>query len=88
MKKLSYCYKAVLNSQYILYLGYVFGAWHVFVTNEDHTINYSVYGGYKNIGTAHNRLIASAKTYHTNSIKYYYASKELILKNSAFGMGE
>lgn len=87
MKKLSYCYKAVLNPQYILYLGYVFGTWHVFVTNEDHTTNYSVYGGYKNIGIAHNRLIASAKTYYTNPISYYYASKELILKNGAFGMG-
>ena len=57
MKK-EYCYKAILSPEYILYLGCPFsGLWHVFVTNENHTIKYSVYGGYKNIGTASNRLI-------------------------------
>lgn len=88
MKSVNYCYKAILNPEYILYIGYVFGKWHVFVTDEKHSINYSVYGGYKNIGTAHNRLIASAKSYKSNPVSYYYANKELILKNGAFGMGE
>lgn len=82
--KHEYCYKAILNSEYILYLGFVFGKWHVFVTNENHTINYSVYGGYTHIGNASNRLIASAKSYHSNPVNYYYMSKALILKNGAF----
>lgn len=86
MKRKEYCYKAVLNKEYILYIGYVFGKYHVFVTNVDHTHNYSVYGGYKNIGTAENRLIKSANSYKSNQISYFYANKELIHKNGAFGM--
>lgn len=86
MKRKEYCYKAVLNDSYILYIGYVFGKYHVFVTNKDHTTNYSVYGGYKNIGTAENRLLKSANSYKSNPTSYYYASKELIHKRGAFGM--
>ena len=81
-----YCYKAILNSEYILYIGCPCGLYHVFVTNEKHTINYSVYGGYKNIGTASNRLLRSAKSYKSNEVSFFYASKNLILKNGAFGM--
>ena len=85
MKK-EYCYKAILNPEHIIYIGCPFGLWHVFVTNKSHTINYSVYGGYKNIGTATWRLIESAKRYKSNDVKMFYASKELIHKNGAFGM--
>lgn len=87
MKRKEYCYKAILNPKYILYIGCPFGLlYHVFVTDENHTFNYSVYGGYKNIGTAARKLIESAKSYKNNEVKMFYASKELILKNGAFGM--
>lgn len=88
MKRKEYCYKAILNDSYILYIGYVFGKYHVFVTNKDHTTNYNVYGGYKNIGTAENRLLKSANSYKSNPTKYYYASKTLFLKNGAFNTEE
>jgi len=83
MKK-EYCYKAVLNDSYILYIGYVFGGYHVFVTDKAHSCNYSVYGGYKRLGDASNRLLQSANSYHSNAVEYYYKSKELILKDGAF----
>lgn len=85
MKK-EYCYKAILNPEYIMYIGCTGNLFHVFVTNEKHTTNYSVYGGYKNIGTAARKLIESAKSYKNNEVEMFYASKELILKNGAFGM--
>lgn len=88
MKRKEYCYKAVLNPGYILYIGYVFGGYTVFVTDEKRTYNYSVYGSYKNIGTAENRLRKSAESYKSNPVSYFYASKELFLKNGAFGMGD
>lgn len=79
-----YCYKAVLNDSYILYIGYVFGGYHVFCTNSDHTHNYSVYGPYKNLGTAENRLLRSANSYYSNPVSYFYQSKALLHKNGAF----
>lgn len=85
-RKKEYCYKAILNTEYILYIGYTGNLYHVFVTNESHTINYSIYGGYKNIGTASNRLLESARGYKANKVSFFYATKELILKNGAFGM--
>ena len=85
-RRKEYCYKAILNKEYILYLGCTGNLYHVFVTNENRTINYSVYGGYKNIGTAANRLLKSANIYKSNEVSFFYASKELILKNGAFGM--
>lgn len=86
MKRKEYCYKAVLNKEYILYIGYAFGKYHLFVTNADHTRNYSVYGGYKNIGTVEKRLLKSANSYKSNPVSYYYASKEFLNKYGAFGM--
>lgn len=100
-----YCYKAVLNESYVLFLGRPFGSlWHVFVANRnlkekdledfENIINdpdyhtYSVYGGYKNIGTASNRLLESAMTYKSNPVKYYYTTKENIIKYGAFGVPE
>ena len=83
MKK-EYCYKAVLHDGYILYIGYVFGKYHVFVTDKKHSYNYSVYGGYDKLGTAENRLLQSANSYHSNPVKYYYQTKELLHKNGAF----
>ena len=88
MKKKEYCYKAVLNPGYILYIGYVFGGYSVFVRDENRNISYRVYGPYRNLGTAANRLLKSASSYKSNPISYYYATKELLHKNGAFGMGE
>ena len=68
MRNREYCYKAILNPEYILYLVCTGNLFHVFVTNEKHTVNYSVYGGYKNIGTAENRLLKSAKSYKSNDV--------------------
>lgn len=86
MKRKEYCYKIILNPEKIFYIGCPFGLYHVFATDENHTFNYSVYGGYENIGTASNKLIKMAKNEGNNNTKMFYASKELILKNGAFGM--
>lgn len=79
-----YCYKAVLNEGYILYIGHVFGGYKVFVTDINHTYNYSIYGAYKNLGTACNRLLKSANSYKTNDVNYFYMTKELLDKLGAF----
>ena len=79
-----YCYKAVLNDSYILYIGYAFGKYHVFCTDKDRTFNYSVYGGYKNIGTAENYLLRSANSYKSNEVSYFYMSKDLLHKIGPF----
>ena len=79
-----YCYKAVLNDSYILYIGYAFGKYHVFCTDKDRTFNYSVYGGYKNIGTAENHLLRSANSYKSNEVSYFYMSKDLLHKIGPF----
>ncbi len=84
MRQKEYCYKAVLNPGYILYIGYVFGGYTVFVTDENRTKNYSVYGPYKNLGTASARLLKSANSYKTNTACYYYMTKELLHKRGAF----
>lgn len=85
MRKKEYCYKAVLHPGYILYIGYVFGGYSVFVTNKNHDTNYSVYGPYRNLETAANRLLFSASTYKSNPVSYYYTTKELLHKYGAFG---
>lgn len=82
--KREYCYKAVLNNGYILYIVHV-AQYYVYCTNKDRTHNFCVYGGYKNLGTASNRLLQSARSYKTNDVSYYYAPKELFDKNGAFG---
>ena len=83
-----YCFKAVLNPGYILYIGCPAGLYHVFVTDQQHTYNYSVYGGYKNIGTAAARLLKSAKSYFSNPVKYYYTTKQILAKRGAFNIEE
>lgn len=84
MRKKEYCYKAKLNPEYILYIGYVFGKYHVFATNENHTYNYSVYGGYEKLGTAENKLLNSVYTYKGGDVELYFASKDMLLKHGAF----
>ena len=86
MRKKEYCYKAVLNPGYILYIGYVFGGYSVFVTDENHTKNYSVYGPYRNMGTAANRLLKSASSYKTNNVSYFYTTKEIFHRHGAFDL--
>lgn len=84
MKEKKYCYKIVLSSEYILYIGKLFGLYHVFRTNEKHTFNYLVYSGYENIGMVSNTLLAIANSYKTNEVSYYYATKQFLDKNGAF----
>lgn len=88
MRAKEYAIKAELNQEYILYIGYVFGGYSVFVTNSDHTKNYMVYGAYKNIGTAANRLKKSAESYKSNAVKMWYTSKDILQKCGAFGLPE
>lgn len=73
-----YLVRADLNPEYIMYIGYVFGRYAVFVTNETHTRNYSVYGPYQRIGDAANRLKASAVSYKSNTPKFWYMSKAIL----------
>ncbi len=84
MQKKEYCYKIITKTEKIFYIGCPFGLYHVFVTNKNHTENYSLYGGYKNLGTASNKMLNTIDK--NDIISYYYATKELILKNGAFGM--
>ena len=69
-----YC-KAELNPEYILYIKYSFGLYYVCVMNSAGTTDYSVYGGYKTLGAAENRLMKSALSYHSNPVKYMLAGK-------------
>ena len=90
-RKKEYCYKAIIhcddyNDDYILYIGCPCGLYHVFATNRNHTMNYSIYGGYKNLGNASIKLIQTAQNYNNRQIDYFYTTKELLLKNGAFGM--
>jgi len=82
-----YCYKVIFSSEYILYIGYVFGKYHVFATNENHSFNYSVYGGYTRIGDASRRLTNAFMKHRadgTGICSAWYMSKDLFLKNGAF----
>lgn len=79
-----YLVRADLNPAYIMYIGYVFGKYAVFVTNEDHTRNYCVYGPYQKLGDAANRLKASAISYRSNPVKFWYMSKEILHNTGAF----
>lgn len=83
-KRKEYCVRADLNPCYIMYIGYVFGRYNVFVTDAQHKHNYSVYGPYQNIGTAENRLLSSANSYKSNSISYWYMSRDILQKTGAF----
>jgi hypothetical protein len=84
MKNKEYCCKAALNPAYILYIGCVFGAYSVFVTDEHRRHNYRVYGPYRHIGTAANRLLRSANSYHSNPVALHYMTKEQLHENGAF----
>ena len=84
MREKEYCYKAVLNDSYIMYIANLFGGYHVMVTDKNHEHNYSVYGGYRRIGDACNRLKMSAASYHSNPVSYYYKTKAMIDRDGAF----
>ena len=86
MRNKEYCVMAKLNPSYILYIANLFGSYHVMVTDEKHENTYSVYGGYKNIGTAANRLITSANSYKSNEISMYYANKAYLDKFGALSI--
>lgn len=79
MKK-TYCAYCRMNENYIMYIGYVFGSYAVFVTNDKQDTNYLVFGHYKNLGTAENRLLKSANSYKSNPKHYFYTTKEIIQK--------
>ena len=66
---------AKLNPSYILYIANLFGGYYIMVTDEKRENTYCIYGPYKNIGTAANRLIKSANSYKSNKISMYYANK-------------
>lgn len=78
MKRHMRYYMAELNPEYILYIKYSFGLYYVCVMNAEGTTDYSVYGGYKTLGAAENRLLKSASTYHSNPVKYRGGSAEEI----------
>lgn len=82
-----YCYMAELNPSYILYIKYSFGLYYVCVMNAERTTDYSVYGGYKTLQGAENRLKKSAASYLINKIKYSYGSKQTI-KEGKFWKGK
>lgn len=84
MKQKQYCVYAKLNKEYIMYVAHIFGSFKVFVTNEAHTINYCVYGGYDKLGTACNRLLKSAGSYKSNPVEYKYMTKEDLIKNGVW----
>lgn len=84
MDNKKYCVYAKLNPEYILYIGYVFGGYGVFVTNENHTTNYLVYGHYRKIGLAENRLLKSAKSYLSNPVEYKYMTKDDLIKHTVW----
>lgn len=84
MREKEYCVKAVLNDSYILYIGYVFGKYHVFCTDILHSFNYEVYGGYARIGDAANRIKRSANSYKSNPVSLYYMNASLLKSNGAF----
>lgn len=82
MRRREYCYKAVLNPGYILYISRNNTGFSVRVTDEKRAHDYTVYGSYKNIGTAENRLLTSANSYKSNQVSFYYAGKDYILAHN------
>lgn len=66
------------NKEYIEIVQKIGGLYYVCVTNESKSVFYNVYGGYKHIGYAENRLLKSAKTYNSNPMYYEYVSTEVL----------
>ena len=77
-EKTGYYCEAYFHSEYIMYILYEHDAYSVWVRNEAGTRQYLVYGGYRALGLAENRLLASAQSYKTNPVKYKMATKEEI----------
>lgn len=86
MREKEYCVKAKLNKNYILYIANIFGKYHVMVTDEKQTHCYSVFGGYKNIGTAANKIKQSSSKYHCNNIELHYTTKTILAKYGAMNL--
>lgn len=77
-EKTGYYCEAYFHPEYIMYIRYENGAYSVWVRNEAGTRNYLVYGGYRALGLAENRLLFSAQSYKTNEVKYKVAKREEI----------
>jgi hypothetical protein len=77
-RTVGYYYEARFHAEYIMYIRYENNAYSVWVRNEDGTRNYLVYGGYRAVGLAENRLLASAQSYRTNPVEYKIGTREVI----------
>ena len=78
-RRREYLYRAELNPRYILEVKRTILD-HYIVTVRYSTTDrsYLLYGPYKHLGTASNRIRESAARYKTNPVKYYYAPKYMI----------
>ena len=76
--KVGYYCEAYFHPEYIMYIKYENEAYSVWVRNEAGTRDYLVYGGYRALGLAENRLLFSAQSYKTNEVKYKIAKREQI----------
>ena len=83
-KAKEYCVKAELNPSYTMFILGAFGGYSVLVKSGEHV--YSVYGPYRNLGTAANRLKRSADSYKTNPVSYYWCNRETLLKTGALAL--
>ena len=81
-----YTVAAILNKNYIMFIANLFGKYHVMVKSGNSV--YSVYGGYKHIGTAERYLIKSADSYHSNPVEYKYANRAYLDKFGAWDLIE
>jgi hypothetical protein len=61
----------------IYYIGYVFGKYGVFVTDEKHTFNYTCYNLYKTLRGASDRLRRDAGKSVENGVTLYMVESEL-----------
>ena len=77
-QKVGYYYEAYFHAEYIMYIKYHNNAYSVWVRNEDGTRDYLVYGGYRALGLAENRLLFSAQSYKSNPVKYKIGKREEI----------
>lgn len=78
-RKREYIYRAELNPRYILEVKRnILDRYIVTVRDSTTGKTYPVYGPYKHLGTASNRIRESAASYKSNPIKYYYAKKYMI----------
>lgn len=77
-----YTVRAKLHNGYTLFVANLFGGYHVMVKSGDHV--YSVYGGYRHIGTACNRLLRSAATWHNSPVEYKQMTRADLDARGAF----